>query len=241
MKVMTRAKAKTVSGTAKGGASGIRNWIERGGSTVKGTEKQAEKQAREAQKQAREALHDARKQARRQVTRARIAAARARAQGRTKLHMTGRAVVRPRTTSTKAVGAAGAVGLAAGYFLDPDSGKRRRHIARDRALSLVRRGADRTRREAEYRYQQAEGTVEAAKSRAAPEKPAPNDHALAERVKSEIFRPADAPKGSVNINVEDGVVYLRGEVKRPEEIRKLVEEAGAVDGVRGVENLLHTP
>jgi osmotically-inducible protein OsmY len=60
-------------------------------------------------------------------------------------------------------------------------------------------------------------------------------------VKSEIFQPADARKGSVNINVEGGVVYLRGEVKRPEEIRKLVEEAGAVHGVRGVENLLHTP
>jgi osmotically-inducible protein OsmY len=83
--------------------------------------------------------------------------------------------------------------------------------------------------------------VEAAKSKAAPEKPAPNDQALAERVKSEIFQPADAPKDSVSINVEDGVVYLRGEVKRPEQIRKLVNEAGAVDGVRSVENLLHTP
>jgi osmotically-inducible protein OsmY len=208
---------------------------------AKGSQKQAQRQAREAQKQARETIHDARKQARRQVTRARIAAAKARAQGRAKLQMTGRAVARPRPTSTKAVGAAGAVGLAAGYFLDPDSGKRRRHIARDRTLSLIRRGAERTRREAEYRAGQAEGKVEAAKSKAAPEKPAPNDQALAERVKSEIFQPADAPKDSVNINVEDGVVYLRGEVKRPEQIRKLVKEAGAVDGVRSVENLLHTP
>jgi len=196
-----------------------------------GTQKQAQKQAREAEKLARETLRDARKQARRQVTRARIAAAKARAQGQAKAS----------GVSTKAVGAAGAVGLAAGYFLDPESGKRRRHIARDRTLALVRRGADRTRREAEYRAGQAEGKVEAAKSKAGPEKPAPNDQALAERVKSEIFQPADAPKGSVNINVEDGVVYLRGEVKRPEQIRKLVEEAGAVDGVRGVENLLHTP
>jgi osmotically-inducible protein OsmY len=209
---------------------------------AKGTQEQGQWQARErlsdARKQAGETLSDAlkqvkgtRKQARRQVTRARIAAAKARAQGRAKAS----------GVSTKAVGAAGAVGLAAGYFLDPDSGKRRRHIARDRAVSVIRRGADRTRPEAEYRTQQAEGKVEAAKSQAAPEKPAANDQALAERVKSEIFQPADAPKGSVNINVEDGDVYLRGEVKRPEEIRKLVEEAGAVDGVRGVENLLHTP
>jgi osmotically-inducible protein OsmY len=211
MKVMTRAKAKTGSGAAKGGASTILD----------------------ARDQARETIRDARKQARRQMIRARIAAARARAEGRAKAKASG--------PSTKAVGAAGAVGLAAGYFLDPDSGRRRRHIARDRAFALFRRGAGRTRREAEYRVHQAEGMVEAAKSKAAPEKPAANDQALAERVRSEIFQPADAPKGSVNVNVEEGVVYLRGEVKRPEEIRKLVQEAGAVDGVRGVENLLHTP
>jgi osmotically-inducible protein OsmY len=141
----------------------------------------------------------------------------------------------------KAVGAAGAAGLAAGYFLDPDSGKRRRHVARDRALALIRRGADRIRRETEYRAGQVEGKVEGAKSESEPEKPAANDQALAERVKSEIFRPADAPKDSVNVNVENGVVYLRGEVKQPDAIEKLVKEAGAVDGVRGVANLLQTP
>jgi osmotically-inducible protein OsmY len=206
MKVMTREKAKHL--------------IDQSGVTVKDTGKQA-----------RETLQEARKGARRQVTRARIAAARAKAEGR----------ARASGTSTKAVGAAGAVGLAAGYFLDPDSGKRRRHIARDRALALIRRGADKTRREADYVAGTVEGKVEAAKSKTAPEKPAPNDQALAERVKSEIFQPADAPKESVNINVEDGVVYLRGEVKRPDQIRKLVKEAGAVDGVKGVENLLHTP
>jgi len=220
MKVMTRAKARNVSGAAKGGTSAIREWIDGSGFTVK-----------ETQKQARQTLHDARKQARRQVMRARIAAARARAQGRASAS----------GVSNKAVGAAGAAGLAAGYFLDPESGKRRRNLARDRALALLRRGADRTRGEAEYRTNQVEGKVEAAKSRTAPEKPAPNDQALAERVKSEIFRPADAPKESVNVNVENGVVYLRGEVKRPDLIRKLVKEASAVDGVRGVENLLHTP
>jgi osmotically-inducible protein OsmY len=238
MNVMTRAKAKTVSGTAKGGASAIRNRIEGGESTVKGTQSRAQRQARETIRDAAEQLRDARKQAkearkqaRRQIMRARIAAAKARARGRAKAS----------GVSAKAVGAAGAAGLAAGYFLDPDSGKRRRHIARDRTLAVIRRGADRTRREAEYRAGQVEGKVEAAKSKTAPEKPAPNDQALAERVKSEIFQPADAPKGSVNVNVEHGVVYLRGEVKRPEEIRKLVDEASQIDGVRGVENLLHTP
>jgi osmotically-inducible protein OsmY len=208
MKMISGTKAKTVDGAVKGGASALTD----------------------AQKQARQAVDDARRQARRQVTRARIAAARARAGGRTKAS----------GISSKAVGAAGAAGLAAGYLLDPDSGKRRRHVMRDRALALMRRGARTTRRQAEYRAGQVEGRVEAAKSKAGPEKPAANDQALAERVKSEIFQPADAPKGSVNVNVEHGVVYLRGEVNRPEQIRQLIEQAGSVDGVAGVENLLHT-
>jgi osmotically-inducible protein OsmY len=209
MKMISGAKAKTVTGAVKDGASAFGD----------------------AQKQARETIEDARRQARRQVTRARIAAARTRARGSAKAS----------GISSKAVGAAGAAGLAAGYFLDPDLGKRRRHVVKDRARALIRRGAATTRRQAEYRTGQVEGKVEAAKSKAGPEKPAANDQALAERVKSEIFQPADAPKGSVNVNVEHGIVYLRGEVKRPDEIRKLIEQAGSVDGVAGVESLLHTP
>jgi osmotically-inducible protein OsmY len=205
MKVTTRGRAKAPSGAAKGGASAIRDLIDSRGSTVKEAQKQASTTVSEAQKQARDTIKDARKEARRKVTRARIAAARVRAGGRTKAS----------GISSKAVGAAGAAGLAAGYFLDPDSGKRRRNVVRDRAAALIGRGAQ-------------------------PEKPGSDDQALAERVRSEIFQPADAPKGSVNVNVEHGVVYLRGEVKRPEQIRKLIEQAGSVDGVAGVENLLHT-
>jgi osmotically-inducible protein OsmY len=229
MKLKTQATANTVSGATKGGASAIRDWIDRSRPNAKDARKQASSTANEAQRQARRTIREARKQTRRRLTRARVAAARARAGTRAKAS----------GASTKAVGAAGAVGLAAGYFLDPDSGRRRRHLARDRAMALVRRGVDRTRREAHYRSGQVEGKVAAAKSATGPEKPAANDQALAERVKSEIFRPADAPKSSVNVNVEHGVVYLRGEVKQPDQIRKLVEQAGSVDGVAGVENLLH--
>jgi osmotically-inducible protein OsmY len=179
------------------------------------TAKTAAGAAKEAQKQARATVRDARRKARRQVVRARVAAARAQAGTRAKAS----------GASRKAVGAAGAAGLAAGYFLDPESGRRRRDQVRGRALSLIRRGKIETGK---------------AKSKATPAKPAANDQALADRVKSEIFQPADAPKGSVNINVERGVVYLRGEVKRPDEMQKLVEQASSIEGVTAVENLLHT-
>jgi osmotically-inducible protein OsmY len=49
------------------------------------------------------------------------------------------------------------------------------------------------------------------------------------------------PKGSINVNAENGVVYLRGEVNEPGQVEKLAEAARSVDGVREVKNLLHTP
>ena len=68
-----------------------------------------------------------------------------------------------------------------------------------------------------------------------------DDATLADKVQSEIFRSFDAPKGTVNVNVQDGVVQLRGEVDRPELMDDLVEKARKVQGVRDVENLMHTP
>ena len=150
---------------------------------------------------------------------------------------------RGRSKAKTAAAGAGAAGAAAAgvYFLDPQSGARRRHIARDRIGAFLRRGAQKARRQAGYRKGQVTGAAKQAASDAGPEKPAPNDEALADRVRSELFQPADAPKDSVNVNVVDGVVYLRGEVDTPDEVDDLAERANSIDGVRSVENLLHTP
>jgi osmotically-inducible protein OsmY len=37
------------------------------------------------------------------------------------------------------------------------------------------------------------------------------------------------------------VVYLRGQLERPDEIEQLVVRARAVDGIKDVESLLHPP
>jgi osmotically-inducible protein OsmY len=68
-----------------------------------------------------------------------------------------------------------------------------------------------------------------------------NDPALARKVESEIFRDQDLPKGAISVNVEYGVVYLRGEVADREQMDALVARTREVDGVRGVENLTHLP
>ena len=63
---------------------------------------------------------------------------------------------------------------------------------------------------------------------------------LARKVETEIFRDAEVPKGQINVNAEDGVVFLRGEVQ-PDLIEDLAAKARDVQGVLGVENLLHAP
>lgn len=68
-----------------------------------------------------------------------------------------------------------------------------------------------------------------------------NDANLANKVRSEIFRPDDAPKGEVVVNVENGSVYLRGEIADPGVAEDLVARARSVEGVSRVVNLLHAP
>ena len=73
------------------------------------------------------------------------------------------------------------------------------------------------------------------------DKAQPDDVTLARKVETEIFRDAEVPKGQINVNAENGVVVLRGEVDEPELIRDLEEKTRNVQGVQEVENLLHTP
>ena len=68
-----------------------------------------------------------------------------------------------------------------------------------------------------------------------------DDVTLARKVETEIFRPADAPKGKIDVNVAEGVVWLRGEVKNQKQITAIEAEVRAIPEVRGVENLLHLP
>ena len=68
-----------------------------------------------------------------------------------------------------------------------------------------------------------------------------NDPALARKVESEVFRDKDIPKGQIDVNVEYGVVYLRGEVPSRELMDELVARTRSVEGVQGVENLTHLP
>ncbi len=70
-------------------------------------------------------------------------------------------------------------------------------------------------------------------------KPGMDDVTLARKVETEIFRGTRGLKSNVDVNVVDRVVHLRGEVKRPEQIRDLERRTRRIPEVRDVENLLH--
>jgi osmotically-inducible protein OsmY len=131
-------------------------------------------------------------------------------------------------------------GAAAEYLLDPEQGKRRRHVLRDWTQARLRGGAREAGRKARYAGGKAVGVAAEATP---PRRDLAdlNDPALAAKVESELFRPEDAPKGTVDVNVENRVVYLRGEVPSREQLEELVARAGAVDGIARAESLLHLP
>ncbi len=125
----------------------------------------------------------------------------------------------------------GALGALLAYFFDPQSGNRRRRLAFDRTAAFFRSGSRQTARAGRGLAAEAYGVSQKVQHL----KETPKDF------DDEVFRDPDIPKGKVNVNVQNGVVQLRGEVPRTELIEDLVEQTRRVQGVRDVENLLHLP
>jgi BON domain len=150
--------------------------------------------------------------------------------------------VDPRAMSAAAATCGLVLGALLAHFLDPQAGRRRRHTARDRAMSRARRGerraAVRARRAESHARGIARRTANATRSR---QHEPLDDVTLAHKVESELYRRARVPKGHISINAEDGFVFLRGVLDRPEDIESIEAATRQIAGVREVENLLHLP
>jgi osmotically-inducible protein OsmY len=87
----------------------------------------------------------------------------------------------------------------------------------------------------------ATGKAKAVANRNPDPKSGMDDNTLKGKVETELFRDEEIPKGQINVHVVDGVVELRGEVKRPEMKKDLEQKALAIPEVHEVSNLLHLP
>jgi osmotically-inducible protein OsmY len=132
------------------------------------------------------------------------------------------------------------IGAAAAHFLDPQSGRRRRHEMREQAVSKAQTTAGQAVSSAQHAAGKAKGAAATATPSGSGLDDA-DDLTLARKVETEIFRAPDAPKGDVSVDVQRGVAHLRGEVADERWITRLGQDAEKVDGIKGVENLLHKP
>ncbi len=138
------------------------------------------------------------------------------------------------------IGAAAGAGLM--YFLDPQSGRRRRTMLRDRTGAIVRRAGDRIERVQTMTGARAYGLRQKVTHLRHEDTELPNDPDLVARVESEVFRDERIPKGSININAEhEDTIVVRGQVESQAQIRAIERAIKRVHGVRRVVNLLHLP
>jgi gas vesicle protein len=131
-------------------------------------------------------------------------------------------------------------GVLGALLLDPQRGRARRARIVDQGAATVRRALRGMQRQARHIGSDIDGAAQAlqARDRGAPDL---DDAALAAKVQSELFADRDIPKGDINVNVERGVVVLRGEVSDAKLRGDLERAAGRIPGVGGVRNLLHLP
>jgi osmotically-inducible protein OsmY len=135
------------------------------------------------------------------------------------------------------VPAVAGAGAAIAYLFDPDNGRRRRAITKDRTAAALRTVTRRTGQRARY----IEGHVHGAARKVQPDRTdrMHDDTTIKHKIESEVLRDYDA--ANVNVNVDDGVAFLRGELRRPDQISSLERDVSRVAGVRSVQNLVHTP
>jgi BON domain-containing protein len=143
------------------------------------------------------------------------------------------------TTLLAAVTAA--AGAIAAFLLDPARGRTRRARLIDQGGATIRRAARQAGRAAHFARSTASGRLAAVRHAGHGDEPFADDVTLTAKVETQLFRDSSVPKGAININVERGIVVLRGEVPDQEMRDRLAGEAGSISGVWSVHNLLHLP
>jgi hyperosmotically inducible periplasmic protein len=140
-----------------------------------------------------------------------------------------------------------AIGTALMYLLDPDSGRRRRSLARDQAIK-ARNTVDQAVTEdlpkrADYLSGFAEGAKHKVKEIAegGSDRRPENEAVLVDRVLSQVFRDPELPKGEINVDANGTTVFLRGSVDDDELAQEVEKRVRAVEGVDNVVNLINQP
>src|SRR4051812_35460302 len=141
------------------------------------------------------------------------------------------------------VGSAGlGAGVGAGlmYLLDPQGGRRRRAVARDKSVSALKTGGQAAAKTSRHLGNKTKGLVAQAGSRLRKSDLASdlkdNGQALLKRVQK-VVRVTVSHPAAIDTILEEGRVHLHGLVLASE-LAQLIAALQAVEGITGVENRL---
>lgn len=125
-----------------------------------------------------------------------------------------------------------AVGARLMYMLDPDRGRRRRALARDRASWLLHQAQHTLDRSVRDLANRVKGVAAEVISDLVPEDV--DDVVLVDRVRARLGRAVSHP-GAIHVYARDGVITLEGAVLQ-EEVQELILAVRSVRGVKAVVN-----
>jgi osmotically-inducible protein OsmY len=130
-------------------------------------------------------------------------------------------------------------GAGTAYFFDPETGRKRRHEARDRSLRAVRRLSRLGVKKARLAGGRAHGVAAVARravsDRAVSERAVSvDDETVAQRIRSDALRDVGLSAKDVAVSVEDGFARLRGSVASIDLADRLVARVRKVAGVNEV-------
>ena len=134
----------------------------------------------------------------------------------------------------KGVALVGGVGLGAAlmYFFDPDRGKRRRALIRDKVESAGNKVAEKAEKMRRDLGNRAYGLVAETKSIFRHEEV--SDEVLVDRVRSRLGR-MPVHIGAFDITANDGTITLKGQILQ-DELPKVLRAARFVRGVKAIDN-----
>jgi hypothetical protein len=116
------------------------------------------------------------------------------------------------------------------YLLDPERGRRRRALARDRIAHAARIGGDAIEATGRDVVHRASGAT--ARLRGIRHREAADDHVLVERVRAKLGRLVSHPR-AIDVEASDGVVTVRGQVLQAE-VKRLIKKINRIPGVQEV-------
>jgi osmotically-inducible protein OsmY len=130
---------------------------------------------------------------------------------------------------------AAATGAALMYLFDPDNGRRRRAMLRDKSSHYARSMRDAEEILARRSLHHVQGALASIRNRIQPPEPV-SDDVLLERVRAALGHVIDDPH-ALDVKVRDGIVILKGPVV-PDDVNEIVACTERVRGVRQVDNRL---